>query len=195
MSESIACALIVSEKRSEFAKEHILPTLLTQGFDEVVAVGDFWSGDGYRHLLVPPITRTTIDALIKRETALSATKSEVIVYICDDHRLSANFGLVLRENYLKDDKWGYLIPNRFCIRDGKFVTLNMGASEFYCGGHAGIFRREALRAVPWMVAPHDPPYLWDKWHSHMLNAQGFHGREAGGDLLIEDIEPLGRPWL
>ena len=194
MPESIACALIVSQKRAELARDQIMPTLLNQGFDEVVAVGDFWSGEGYRHLSIPPITRTTVDALIKRETALSATKSEVIVYVCDDHRLSANFALVLRENYLSDRRWGYLIPNRFCIRDGKFLSLNMGASEDYCGGHAGIFRRDALRKVPWMVAPLDPPYLWDKWHSHMLNAQGVTFREASGDLLVEDIEPLGRPW-
>ena len=187
----LACVLIVSQKRAELARDEILPTLLTQGFDEVVVVGDFWSGNGYRHIHVPPVTRTTLDALMKRDTGAASTTSDVVVYLCDDHRLTPNFGLVLRENYL-DKVWDVLVPNRYCLRNGLFHRLNMGFPEGYCGGHAGIYRRSAIRAVPFMAAPHHPN--WDFYHTKILTSQGFNLMEAQGDLLIEDIQPGAKPW-
>ena len=63
----------------------------------------------------------------------------------------------------------------------------------YCGGHAGIFPRAAIREVPWSVAPWDPH--WDFHHSRILMSRGYNFHFQTGTMMIEDIEPGSEPWL
>ena len=190
---SVACAIISTDRRWHLVAEKILPSVLEQAFDEVVVVGGGESGDGYRHLLVPDVTGSTIDALMKRDTAAAATESDVIVYLCDDHRLTPTFLMLLQSKYLHDTEWDALAPQRFCMRDGQRCYLNMGQGEKYVGGHAVVVRRNLIREIPWMTAPHSK--FWDKMQSYRWTGHGATIKYADNDLLIEDIESGATPWL
>lgn len=185
---TIACVVIAGGKRQELLDEVVIPSVLGQAFEEVVVIGNHHSGAGYRHLPVPDVTRTTVDALIKRDVGTMATSSEWLVYLCDDHRLDPFFGVAVRDRCLPKRSIG--IPARITNRGPKTVALNMGLKDGYCGGHGMVVHRSVIQEVPWTVAPHHPN--WDVLHSQMLTARGY---ELVGlpDCLIEDVEG-GEPW-
>lgn len=195
---TVACAIISTAHRWGLVRDQILPQVLREGFNEVVVAGDGESGEGYRHLYIPTITGTTIDALVKRDAAAVATESEYVCYFTDDHRPVPGFVTDLRE-YVIEHTVEVLIPRRVTWRpssDGQVcIDLNSGASEGYCGGHAGVFHREILRLYPWASAPHD--LLWDLTHSRRLKELGVSFRYAP-HIMVEDIEhflnPEAAPW-
>src|SRR3989442_12181237 len=82
---NVACVVIASAKRSQLLDEQVLPSVLAADFAEVVVVGDFHPGRGYRYLHVPPLTQTTTDALVKRDTGTLATTAPWEFYLSDDH--------------------------------------------------------------------------------------------------------------
>lgn len=196
---TLACAIISSAPRWPLVRDHILPVVRKEHFEEIVLVGDGLPGHGYRYLAVPSITGTTIDALIKRDTAAVATESEYLCYFSDDHSPVPGFVAALRD-YVSSHSVEVLIPHRMTMRtiDGtpRRIDLNSGAAEGYCGGHAGVFHRDIVRGYPWTTAPHDR--LWDLLHSQQLRAKGviFH---VSPHITVEDIEhfinPSSTPWL
>lgn len=169
-----------------------VPELVQQGFDDLIVAGDYHSGPGYRYLYVPAMTRTTNDALIKRDVGTLATRADVIVYLADDHRLDPEFLLNLKTRYYYSD-WDVLIPFRYCMREGKAAPLNNGQLEGYCGGHAGVYRRVVIEACPWTAGPHHRN--WDLIHSRWHQREGFKYVASEVDLAVEDIEPGARPWV
>lgn len=179
-------------------RDKIMPAVLPQGFDEVVWVGDGEPGDGYRFLHVPDLSKTTNDALVKRDVGTLATKSDVLLYLCDDHRPAPDFLEVFRRHTATMDDWDILGPGRFTTVDGGVrVPLNMGWNDPrdpaypYLGGHGGVFRRSVVTHCPWTARPHDR--LWDVIITKQQMAEGF--RLVGvPDLLIEDLEPEAAPW-
>lgn len=196
---NIACIVIASAKRRALLDELILPSVVAQGFDEVVVVGDFHSGEGWRHLPFRPLTGSTIDAQFKRDVGTLATSAEWLLYLCDDHRLHPDFSRDLA-TFVTEHPVGptdVIVPARFCERNGEQIGLNMGWPGYlgraYCGGHAGIFPRAAIQQVPWSVAPWDPN--WDYFHSRILMERGYQFHYQSGSCLIEDVEPGSSPWL
>lgn len=189
---SIACIIIACEKRRGLLDEHVVPSVVQQGFDEVVVVGPYHSGGGYRHLPFPPITDSTIDAQLKRDVGTSATSSEWLVYLSDDHKLCADFTTMLAATplFYPGGETVIGVPERYCWHGGRRVRLNMGLPE-YCGGHAGVFHRSAIQTVPWSVAPHHRN--WDVLHTQMLTGRGYQLVELA-DCMIEDLEPQSQPW-
>lgn len=188
----MACVVIAkgSVERRQLLDERILPAVLGQGFREVVVVGCHHEGDGYRYLLVPPVTETTVDALIKRGVGAEATSAEVVLYLSDDH---APLGVWATEWPLwAPARWDVLVPARYTTVEGFGLTeINNGLdTRFpeapYCGGHAGIFRRRVLRAHPWMAAPHN--LFWDLYHSRQILHGGFLMTHCA-DLRVEDVDP------
>lgn len=188
-SGTIACIIIAGRGRGQLLDELIVPSVVAQGFDEVVVIGNYHSGKGYRHLAVPDITRTTVDALLKRDIATAATTSETIIYLSDDHRLDPFFGVALRDRNLGTKQIG--VPHRITNRGPKVISLNTGLQDGYVGGHAGVFNRLSVQDVPWSVAPHHPN--WDVLHSQMLTARGYELVPLP-DCLVEDVEPGAEPW-
>lgn len=194
----IAAAVISTANRWPLVRDHILPRLRSEGFDEIVVVGDGESGDGYRHLYVPSITGTTVDALVKRDVAAVATGSEYLWYLSDDHHPAAG-SLAVLEAFLHNHSVAALIPARRTWRetaDGLVhYDLNSGAQDGYCGGHSGVFHRGVLRLYPWTTAPHDR--LWDLLHSRRLQELGVEFHYAP-DVIVEDVEHLlhaeVEPW-
>lgn len=176
----------------------VLPSVVAQGFDEVVVVGDFHSGEGWRHLPFRPLTGTTIDALFKRDVGTLATSAEWLCYLCDDHRIHPDFSRDLAQ-FFAEQPLGpkdVIVPARFCERNGEKIGLNMGwpgyVGKAYCGGHGGIFPRAAIQDVPWSLAPWHPN--WDAFHSRILMERGYNFHFQSASMYIEDVGP-GEPWL
>lgn len=186
---SVACVLIVSEKRIPLVKAKVLPSVLDKGFDEIVWVGDGEPGEGYRFLHVPPLTRTTTDALVKRDVGTAATTSDWLFYLCDDHALGPG-------EIPTGSTADVVVPSRYCQFEGLVIPLNMGMTVAdpnapYCAGHAGLFRRKLIQRRPWAAMPHDR--LWDLISSRQQMAMGatFEQSMSWG---VEDLEPEHSPW-
>ena len=201
---SVACIIIASEPRKGLVFDAVLPSVLRQGFDEVVLVHDwphntFYIEGKWRDVRVGPVQRNTLDALLKRDAGTLATTSKIIVYLCDDHALAPNFLTELRSVLAED--WDVLVPNRYTLERtagahsdvGILHQLNTGEAERYCGGHAMVVRRELVEALPWMsfaYGPWEHTRVWDVTHSHELQRRGanFVWRPRSG-IAIEDLEP------
>lgn len=196
----IACVVLAAARRRAQVRGPVLASILGQGFDDIVIVGDWnadgadvrWENYGVRYLCVGPLTHTTTDALVKRDVGTLASNAEVLVYLCDDHALAPGFGPTLRE--VLDEPWDVLVPNRITYRSKERVILNNGENANYCGGHAGVFRRDVITAKPW--AAHAHHRNWDALISAEQIARGarfcWSPRTA---LHVIDIEPEARPWI
>ena len=188
---TVGCVVIAKEHRADLVERVVLPSVLTQGFDEVLVVGEYREGVGYRYLHVPAVTNTTTDALIKRDVGAVATASDILVYLCDDHRLDTGFLADVKR--LAGENWDLLAPSRYTRRDGQRIPLNMGLDAGYVGGHGLVIRRSALRLLPWMAGGHSR--VWDVEHTHQIRSLGARLLYApDGVAGIEDVEPGARPW-
>lgn len=189
----IACVVIASAARHKLLDEFVIPSVLSQGFSEVVVVGPYHSGEGYRHLPFDPVTNSPVDALFKRDTGTVATRSSWLFYLSDDHCISPDFKAGLRRLVTHDgfDHRHILVPDRYTRRDETCIPLNMGLPDKYCAGHGGVFHRTAIQEVPWGCVPHHPN--WDVIHSDMLTQRGYV-LSRSPDCRIEDVEPNSTPW-
>jgi hypothetical protein len=190
---SLAVVIIAGPSRVDSCLPEVVRSAQEQEPDELVVIGDRLRTFGdLRVLNVEPLTRTTIDALVKRDVGFVATTSRNICYLADDHRLGPNFVKNFRERYA-DKEWDLLAPQRFTVRGQQIFNLNVGKDLNYIGGHCGIYRREILRKVPWSASRHHPN--WDVWHSHDLVKAGGKLVYADIDLSVEDVEPNASPWM
>ena len=205
---SLAVVIIASEKRRESTFPLVLDSVRAQSPDEIVVVADFpCEAKGVRSFYVAPMTRTTIDALVKRDVGTVATSSDHICYLCDDHLLAPGFVDVFRDRY---EPWDMLCPARYTVRPnqdvavpwmgdyhtcarGDRIWLNVGRDHSYIGGHCGIYSREIISKLPWSAGPHHRN--WDLLYSHELVKRGARLMYADTDLAVEDIEPGATPWL
>lgn len=186
---TVACVVIASKKREALLNATVVPSVLAAGFSEVVVVGDYHEGEGYRYLPVPPLTNTTTDALVKRDVGTLATTADWIFYVCDDHA-------VRKISAEPNDLSVIGVPARYCQLDNMIVLLNMGLDPRdpnapYCGGHAGLYSRPLVQAHPWTTMPHDR--LWDLLASRLLVAEGARLTALQG-WEVEDLEPEASPW-
>lgn len=189
-----ACIVIASIGRQALLRDLVVPSVLAHDFDEVCVVGDYEPGEGYRYLHVPPMTRSTTDALVKRDVGVVATTADAICFLSDDHRLRASFGNTLRIlcSPAHVNRWDVLVPERYTTHPVEgLVRINNGEREGYCGGHGGVYKRTVLQDRPWSAMPHDR--VWDLKASHAQQQAGFRFVAETG-LAIEDIEPGAEPW-
>lgn len=187
---NLDCAIVVSAHRQELVAEHVLPSVLRQGcFAEILVVGDYAPGRGYTYLPVPPIHGNTLDALTKRQVAADASRSDAILYLCDDHRLLNIWDTEWPA--WRDAQWDVLVPARYTQRRGRLVEINNGLDARdphapYAGGHAAIYRRRILDRCPWTAAARHPN--WDLLHSRQVLAAGGVIAHCS-DLSVADIDP------
>lgn len=192
----IACIIIATERRRAQTWSRVVMSAVDQGFDDIVVVGD-WAAtsplpDSVRYFCVEPLTRSTTDALVKRDVGTLATDADVLVYLCDDHKLHVGFIKALRA--VLDEPWDVIVPNRFTFHNGTRITLNNGERERYCSGHAGVFRRYVVEAKPWSTYAHHRN--WDALISAEQLKQGARFVWSPRDALsIIDLEPENLPWL
>lgn len=189
VSSSVACVVIASERRKALVEQHVLPSVVAQPFNEVVVVADYPSSTPtVRWLVVEPLLRNTIDALVKRDVGTLATTSEWLCYLCDDHA-------VHQLPKLLPDTPGIGVPRRFCRHNG-IIWLNMGLNQAdpmapYCAGHAGLFHRSLIQRHPWSSMPHHK--YWDLASSQLFLAEGVPLMQLD-DFVVEDLEPERAPW-
>ena len=190
----LAVVIIAGPNRLDTCLPEVVRSVVDQDPDEVLVVGDNIRSYGsvLRVLNVEPMTRTTLDALVKRDVGFVATTSRYICYLADDHKLSDGFVRTFRDHYADKD-WDMLAPTRITVRGQAIYNLNVGKDMQYIGGHCGIYRRDILRKVPWSSSRHHPN--WDVWHTHDLVKAGGRLRYADVDLSVEDVEPNAKPWM
>jgi len=195
---SIAAIIIASAHRRELLKGKVLPSVIAEGFDEVVVVGEYESGLGYRYFHVPDMTKTTIDALVKRDVGTLATTADIICYLSDDHAFEPfdpEWRAMLDEVYQMEPR-GIGVPVRVARNGTEDVILNMGldASDSnapYCAGHAGFFPRSLIQYMPWTSMPHHRN--WDLINTRLQLAAG--ALLVGLPFVtIRDLEPETKPW-
>lgn len=189
MSLNVACVVVASKKRERLLDEKVIPSVLEIPFAEVVVVGDYHDGTGYRYLPVPPIAGTTVDALVKRDVGTLATQAPWVFYLCDDHAVRGY-------STPPADPRTIGVPLRYSV-DAEGVThpCNMGLdpndpNQPYCGGHAGLFSRALIQVHPWTSMSHDR--LWDLVNSKFQMSVGAHLEPV--PWRVEDLEPENFPW-
>jgi hypothetical protein len=185
---SLAIVVVASEKRMNSTFPAVMQSVINEQPDEIVCVADFHCAGNWRHIMVPAFTRTTIDALIKRDVGFVATQSDTVMYLSDDHCLCPGFVQAFRD---REQEWDILVPYRCALKDEKWIELNMGEATRYCAGHGGLYKRRCGHILPWTATIPHPN--WDVIHTHHLLANGAVMKYAD-DLLIQDIEG-GTPWL
>lgn len=187
---TLAVVIIASEKRRETTFPRVLESVLREQPNEIVVVADFpVTATGVRSFVVPPMTRTTVDALVKRDVGALATSSEHICYLSDDHALDCGFMDAFRRWSTVPD---ILVPQRFCLNGVSRTWLPVGQREGYAAGHCAIYNRDFIIKLPWSASYHHPN--WDVLHTMHLVKLGARISYGGQDLLVEDLEPEASPW-
>jgi len=191
---TLAVCVIASEKRQFTTFPEVMDSVVKEKPDEIVCVADFpyVTCGNWRHEVVSPMLRNTIDALVKRDVGWLCTSADYVCFLCDDHVLTPGFVHTFRKE-CENKPWAMLAPSRFCMKDGEKLWLNVGEKEAYIGGHAGIYHRSCSKMLPWSAGPHHPN--WDLLHTHWLRSAGAVLAYAGKDLAVEDIEPGAEPWM
>lgn len=189
---TIACIVIAHAARRAETWARTVPSVLSEGFDQVVVVGDWEEPvrhDRLRYIRVDPIFRDVRDALPKRDLGTLATTADILVYINDDHALCSHFGHALRD--VLDEGWDVLVPNRFTLRNNTRVALNNGEAHRYCGGHASVVWRWIPERTPWVRYAYDS--RWRTWDVVASLAQQLDGARfcwsPRDELAIEDLFP------
>lgn len=172
--------------RYDLLTKRVLPAAVEQDFDEVIVVGTFEEGEGYRYLELPPRHRDRRDALAQREHGARHATGDLLVFSHDDHALAPDFVYTLRTKHAGGE-WDLLVPRRVHGITG--ATLNNGfedapLKQSYMGGHALVMRRWLWAAVPWTSC--DTEY-WDTSMTRLWQEAG--GRLAfAQDLVHIDVE-------
>lgn len=163
-----------------YALRHwIIPSYLNNKYvDELIVVGEYEAGDGYRYVSVPSVHKTCVDALAQRQAGFEAATGDWLVFQHDDHVLDEWFGLDARADVLS--------PMR--VRTG-VGRLNNGEAAFnpspYISGHCAVYKRAVLEACPWGAVP--PQHTWDCAHTAQIRAAGFTINWTDA-MRIRDVE-------
>ena len=191
-----ACIIIAHDKRPPHIRGACIDSAIKAGFDEVIVVGDWCEGEGYRYLPVPTMTGTTLDALIKRDVGTLATDADILVYLADDHAINCSWFAKVCKEKARQQGWDVLVPTRWAQHPEQgMVRVPNGEegiyTQLYCAGHCGVFRRRVVTARPWTAQPHHRN--WDLLASIEQQVAGalFHVEPS---LEILDLEPERAPW-
>lgn len=190
--------------------------------DEVIVVGEWEPGPGYKYIHVPSVHFSSADALAQRQVGFEASKGNVVIHCHDDHWLQPLTSAAFAHDSMCPEWDDYragpchgcplkeegdvLIPQRWTrLRRPQGERLNNGEgiinpnlhgpymSEMgYVSGHCAVYRREVLETCPWRAV--EPTRTWDICHTQQMRAAGFHvvWSEA---LKVYDVEHGSTPWL
>jgi hypothetical protein len=181
-------------QRAELLRKQILPTVLAhRAVDEVVIVGEWEEGAGYRYVPSPSTRFDCTDALAQRAAGFASCHGDVVLFQHDDHAAQSECLDVLVRKYVPERTWDVLVPRRMAMDGSTPRVLNNGADEGYVMGHACVMRRAIAEAVPWTRAP--AVFTWDVAYTGLLRARDARVRWVD-DLVVWDLEAeLGAtPW-
>jgi len=160
-------------------------------FDDIVVVGEFEEGPGYRYVPCPQVYHNVGDALIQRTVGLGATTGidgDWVLFQHDDHLWSP-------ENPVPRAQGGFdnvLSPARLTrARCALGEPLNDGHQDGYVNGHACLMRRWVAHKVPWSSVA--PIFTWDIEYTKALATAGIAWRYAP-EYAVWDLELGATPW-
>lgn len=146
-----------------------------EGFDEIIVVGNYKVGTGYKYIEVPPHVRTRADGLIQREVGARHATGDVFVFCHDDHCPGYDSVDILRKHYSYNQHQNdLLIPKR--VHHKTNAELNNGREDDYMGGHCLAMHRSLWAEVPWTSTD---LIFWDVVMTRLW-------REAGANLIWHD---------
>ena len=154
------------EQRAFALRNFILPRAVEDGaYGEVIVVGEWEPGEGYKYIPVKSEYYSCVDALAQRHVGAEYARGEWICFQHDDHII----------DYLPYIQSGadVVVPERWTrLRRGVGERLNNGEDDGYISGHCAFYRREVLLAAPWRDVP--KVHTWDEAHTQQILAAGFH---------------------
>lgn len=161
----------------------ILPAYasLNPSIFEIIIVGEFEEGEGYRYIHVPSVHFSSADALAQRQAGFEASRGAFIWHTHDDHFLDC---------FLPPHA-DVMVPERWTRLRGREEMLNNGWPD-YCSGHACGYKREVLEACPWSAVP--VVREWDVRHTAQIRGAGFSIAQAPM-MRAWDVEFEATPWL
>ena len=189
--------------RAYALQNFIIPQYVNDPYiDEIIVVGSWQEGDGYKYIPCPSKYFSCVDALEQRQRGFEACEGDVVIFQHDDHvldiplKMKTNtrwFSLVNRGDVLSPARY-----TRLRYPDGE--RLNAGEPGFnewvppggHLNGHCAIFNREVIERCPWTNA--DKVFTWDVSMTHQIRKAGF---EIAWSNMIRcwDIEKGSTPWL
>lgn len=175
--------------RAYLLRCHLIPQALANpDISEVIVVGEFEEGDGYRYLSVPSVEQNSIhDSLRKRQAGCEAATGRWIIVQNDDHLLDPMF----TRNFYKHAYADVVSPARWTRLRGRPERLNDGSQDRYINGHTAIYSREALQRCPWESLPR--VFSYDIEHTRLLRQACFDVLWAD-DCITWDCELGATPW-
>lgn len=171
--------------RTYALRNWILPLCVAaECFDEVIVVGEWEPGPGYRYIHVPSVHFSSADALAQRQAGFDASRGDIIVHMHDDHVI---------EGIQEPSLWDVLVPERWTrLRNPAGERLPNGIEHGYISGHCAIYKHKVLKTCPWRAVP--AVRDWDVKHTEQIKAAGFGVGQAIG-LRVWDTERGSTPWL
>ncbi len=180
--------------RTTLLRERLLPRLLRDpDVGEVIVVGEWESGEGYRYVPCNSVNYDCTDALEQRQRGFEASTGRLVVFLHDDHIPADDFFQVLRE-YDVSPAWDVLVPIRRALdSEGSVHNLENGRQEGYVMGHCSVLRRAVCERAPWRRVP--KVYTWDICATLLWRDANAKILWAD-DLVVYDLEAsLGaKPW-
>lgn len=186
--------------RAYLLRNVILPQAIASGeFAEILVVGEFEAGEGYRWLDVPSVEHSSIhDGLRKRHLGTLAATGDWIAIQNDDHVFDPQ-AMARARNYMSYTLSDVVSPARWTrLRHADGERLNGGepggrwAGAGHINGHGCVFRRAVLDECPWDTLP--KVFSYDMAMTKRITDAGFHVVWAE-DVRLWDIEQGATPWV
>ena len=141
---------------------------------ELVIVGQYHRGDGYRYLPVPMQGPASVVARMRRDVATLATTSTHLLFL-EGRTVAPGWGVPIKR-WLNRPGWDILLPAR--VEFAGFTDPWDGVAE------GAIYTREILARVPFGLAYPGP--RWSHWHTEACRVAGARF-QIGADLWLEQI--------
>jgi hypothetical protein len=185
--ETLSSAKMPHHIRSYALRNFMLPNYLRDPYiDELIIVGEWEDGEGYKYVHVPSKYMDWRDALEQRQTAFEESKGDFVVFQHDDHMLDPYWS-TFRHTWTGD----VIVPQRWTrLRSTKGERLNNGEADHYISGHVARYRRGVINYCPWGDVP--AVRVWDIRHTEQILVRGYHIQWNA--FRCWDVEFGSKPW-
>lgn len=174
---------IAHRDRARLLRERVLLDAQRDDWHEIIVVGSFEPGEGYRYVPMPPVHRDRRDALWQRELGARHATGDLLAFCHDDHTFAPDSVAAIHDEL---PPWDLLVPRRVNVMGH---TLNNGAQDTppYMGGHALVMRRTLWATLPWTSVDTE---WWDLTLTRIWQEEGAVLRWSDRVTHI-DLTPVG----
>ena len=190
--------------RAYALRNFILPRYIADPYiSEIIVVGSWEEGEGYRYIHSPSKYFSAVDALEQRQIGFEVSRNNILVFQHDDHFIELDWNVYrdLDLGFSLSSGYDVVSPARYTrLRNVSGERLNGGepgynqwsTSEGHINGHCAIFSREVIEKCPWTSA--NKIFTWDISMTQNIKAAGFKiiWHES---IKCWDVEMGSEPWL